>query len=75
MSMQVKREAPKFPTYFWTLDGWTVELLYQDKDRYDNRLVMVVVLDAMNKYPVGYAIGERENAELIRQANLSLIHI
>jgi hypothetical protein len=30
---------------------------------------MVVVLDAMNNYPVGYAIGDRENAELIRQAN------
>lgn len=73
MSMQMKREAPKFPTYFWTLDGWTVELLYQDKERYDNRLVMVVVLDAMNKYPVGYAIGERENAELIRQANRNAI--
>lgn len=73
MSMQVKREAPKFPTYFWTLDGWTVELLYQNKERYDNRLVMVVVLDAVNKYPVGYAIGDRENAELIRQANRNAI--
>lgn len=73
IAMQVKRSAPKFPTYYWTLDGWTVELLYQDAERSDNRLVMVVVLDPFNKYPVGYAIGERENAELIRQANRNAI--
>lgn len=69
MAMQVKREAPKYPTYYFTLDGWTVELLYQEGNTYNNRLVVVVVLDAFNKYPVGYAIGERENAELIKQAN------
>lgn len=67
-AMQVVRKAPEYPTYYWTLDGWTVELLYQDGQRYDNRLVMVVVLDACNKYPVGYAIGDRENTELIRLA-------
>jgi hypothetical protein len=32
------------------------------------RMAIVVVLDAYNKYPVGYAIGERENTELIRMA-------
>jgi hypothetical protein len=68
VGMQVKRTAPEFPSYYWTLDGWTVELGYQDGNRYDNRLVMVVVLDACNKYPVGYAIGERENTDLIRMA-------
>lgn len=68
VSMQVQRQRPNFPAYYWTLDGWTVELLYQDGSKYDNRLVMVVVLDAMNNYPVGYAIGERENTELIRMA-------
>lgn len=73
LARQMKREAPKFPTDYWTLDGWTVELLYQDETGYSNRLVMVVVLDAMNKYPVGYAIGERENSELIKQANRNAI--
>lgn len=68
VAMQVKREAPAFPTHYWTLDGWTVELLYRDGNTFNNRLVMVVVLDATNKYPVGYAIGERENTELIRMA-------
>lgn len=75
-AMQNKRTAPKFPTYYWTLDGWTVELLYQDAKRYDNRLVVVVVLDPMNKYPVGYAIGERETPELIKEANRNaLLHL
>lgn len=68
IARQIKRKAPDFPTYYFTMDGWTVELLYQDERGYDNRLVIVVVLDACNKYPVGYAIGERENAELIREA-------
>jgi hypothetical protein len=80
VAMQVKRVAPKYPTYFWTLDGWTVELAYQDeqggKMRYDNRLVMVVVLDACKKYPVGWAIGERENTDLIRMAlRNAIIHM
>ncbi|MBN8834603.1 MAG: hypothetical protein BGO53_00320 [Sphingobacteriales bacterium 39-19] len=68
VAMQVSRQRPEYPGYYWTLDGWTVELLYQDGSKYDNRLVMVVVLDVMNNYPVGYAIGERENTELIRMA-------
>ena len=46
-----------------------MELLYQEGNTYNNRLVVVIVLDAMNNYPVGYAIGDRENTDLIRQAN------
>lgn len=76
VAMQVTRERPPYPSYYWTLDGWTVELLYQEGTKYDNRLVMVVVLDAMNNYPVGYAIGERENTDLIRMAlRNAIIHM
>lgn len=71
ISMHVSRSRPKFPLYYLTLDGWTVELLYQEKNTYTNRLVVVVVLDAMNNYPLGYAIGDRESADLIRQANMN----
>lgn len=75
ISMQVKRHRPIFPLQYFTLDGWTVELAYQDKKGNISRLVAVVVLDVMNNYPIGYAIGERENAELIREANRNaLIH-
>lgn len=69
ISMQHLRKRPDFPLYYFTLDGWTVELLYQENNTFNNRLVAVIVLDAMNNYPVGYAIGDRENTELIRQAN------
>lgn len=69
IAMQVTRRAPQFPLQYLTLDGWTVELLYQDASGFSNRLVVEVVLDAMNKYPLGYAIGARENVELIKDAN------
>lgn len=69
ISMQTKRSRPVFPLYYFTLDGWTVELLYQENGKFHHRLTMVVVLDAMNNYPIGYAIGDREDTELIRQAN------
>jgi dsDNA-binding SOS-regulon protein len=76
VAMQHKRKAPEFPTAFFSLDGWTVELLFQEGGEYSKRLVMVVVLDACGKYPVGYAIGDRENSELIRQANRNaLLHL
>lgn len=75
--MQNKRQGPTAPMLYWTLDGWDAELLYQntivDKrgystTTYHNRLTMVVVLDAFNKYPIGYAIGSHESPELIKQA-------
>lgn len=76
-AMQIRRTAPREALSFWTLDGWTAELYYQKdvKDKngkvihtYQNRLTVVVVLDACCKYPVGYAIGERESVDLIKAA-------
>lgn len=76
-SMMVKRSAPVLPLVYWSADGWDVELLYQkttiDKQgrsttTYHNRLTCVFVLDACGKYPVGYAIGEQECGDLIREA-------
>lgn len=75
-SMQIKRSRPTLPLLYWTLDGWTAELLYQKTEvrngrtvtTYTNRLTLVVVLDPCLNYPVGYAIGERENPELIKAA-------
>jgi hypothetical protein len=76
MSMHVKRKRPEVPLQYFTLDGWTVELGYMDEDGKVKRLVAVIVIDVMNNYPIGYAIGERESAELIRAANRNaIIHI
>lgn len=76
-SMQVKRSAPTQPLYYLTMDGWDVELMYQDVKKnskgyatttYTSRPTVVVVLDAFNKYPLGYAIGTQETPDLIRMA-------
>lgn len=77
LTMQVTRRAPSYPLYYWTLDGWRVELNYQKRGEtndgkkvttYHHRLTMVVILDACGKYPVGYAIGDNENLSLIKEA-------
>lgn len=78
---QIHRSAPTQALTYWTLDGWTVELLYQKKapkngkdgkkyltTTYTNRKTAVIVLDACEKYPVGYAIGDHESPALIREA-------
>jgi hypothetical protein len=71
-AMQVKRRAPAFPLYYWTMDGWDVELLYRKTEdgrtTYHNRPTVVLVLDACLKYPVGYAVGTHETPELIKAA-------
>jgi transposase InsO family protein len=64
VAMQVKRSAPTYPLYYWTMDGWDVELFYQDENSNYRRLTVTVVLDACTKYPVGYAIDKHENAEV-----------
>lgn len=76
-TMQVKRKRPTAPFLMWTLDGWDVELLYQqtveDKNghrvtTYCNRLTLEVVLDPCCNYPIGYAIGTHETPALITEA-------
>lgn len=74
--MLVKRKRPTMPLLYWTIDGWTVELMYQKTDyvngqqrtTYTNRLSIVVLLDTCCNYPIGYAIGDRETPELIKEA-------
>lgn len=81
LEMQIKRSAPETVLTYWTLDGWDVELVYQKQHiktapngvrhkhtTYDNRKTAVIVLDACCKYPIGYAIGDRECTALIREA-------
>ncbi|MBQ0112465.1 MAG: hypothetical protein KBT03_04970 [Bacteroidales bacterium] len=73
-SMQVSRTRPDMPLKFVSLDGWDVEFYYQDEKSYYNRLTIVVVLDAMNDYPLGYAIGERETNQLNIDAVRNAVH-
>lgn len=80
--MQIHRKTPTQALTYWTLDGWTAELLYQKKvpagkdadgkrymkTTYTNRKTIVYVMDACCKYPIGYAIGDNESPALIREA-------
>lgn len=68
LPMQVDRERPNMPLKMVSLDGWDVELYYRDEKSSYNRLTVVMVIDTMNDYPLGYAIGDRESAELIQEA-------
>ncbi len=78
VARQIKRKVTEMPMVYWTMDGWTVELMYQEQGSKGvdyKRMVAVIVLDAWTKYPVGYATGERETPELIREAlRSSLLH-
>lgn len=71
-AMQVKRTPPTLPLQYWTVDGWDVELLYQEQNEnittYHNRPTLIVVLDAFCKYIIGYAIGTHETPALIQEA-------
>lgn len=81
--MQNKRSKPSGSMLYWTIDGWDAELLYQSTEvnkrghsitTYHNRLTIVVVLDPVVKYPIGYAIGTHENPELIKEAIRNAFH-
>lgn len=78
ITMQVDRERPDMPMKMWSLDGWTAELYYQERDAkgvsYWKRLVVEMVVDVMNDYPIGYAIGEQEDAALITAALQDAVH-
>lgn len=78
----VKRRKPGKAMALWSHDGWEVELLYKGyvekkdgsyKVRSDMRLVVEVILDPVCNYPVGYAIGTRENPALIKHAMLNAL--
>lgn len=75
--MQIKRSRPSAAMLYWSMDGWDAELLYQKTTidskgnsvtTYHNRLTVVMILDPFNDYIIGYAIGQKESTELIRQA-------
>ena len=77
IAMQQKRRRPSAPLIYVTTDGWEVELSYQKrvyntkgetKMVYDQRMVVTVILDPYNNYPLGYAIQEHENTDLNKRA-------
>lgn len=72
-AMQISRTKPTAAMLMWSLDGWDAELYYQKRNAkgvitYTNRKVLEVVIDPCCDFPIGYAIGDVENSELIAEA-------
>ena len=78
--IQHKRRRPSLPLLHWCLDGWSAELLYQERSLvekngkksyrqlYGLRPYLVLVIDTHNDYPIGWALGDREDFSLIKRA-------
>ncbi|WP_295715653.1 Mu transposase C-terminal domain-containing protein [Mucilaginibacter sp.] len=69
-SMQIKQSRPTAPLMLVNGDDNVLDLFFIDpvtKNRY-NRPVMYVIIDALNDYPLGYAIGETVTIDLIKAA-------
>lgn len=72
-AMQVARKRPSAAMLMWSLDGWDAELYYQKRSEkgvitYTNRKVIEVVIDPCCDFPIGYAIGDKEDSNLIIEA-------
>lgn len=68
------RRRPSEPLLLINSDDNDLDLYFIDgADKY-KRFTLVVVIDAFNDYPLGYAIGETQTAELVRAAYLDAIH-
>lgn len=77
IGMQFKRRRPSEPLKYVTVDGWDVELRYQQtvlnkkgnkETVYDLRQKVIVVLDPYTDYPLGWAIADTENTDVTKQA-------
>lgn len=77
LMMYRDRFRPSQALILTSSDGWDVELAYKDIITYGNksrrtvyglRHNMVVISDACCDFPIGWAIGTKENSQLIKQA-------
>lgn len=71
----VPSQDVQFANSLWVADGSGSKLAYQAKVKENGRLVtkqktlyMVRIYDAASRYIVGYAIGENETPEMVREA-------
>lgn len=65
----LRRKRPSFPDALWSLDGTTVQLYYQEKDRAMlSNLYIYAAIDAYSDAVVGYAIeeGRGETATIVQ---------
>lgn len=64
----IKRQKPSFADALWTLDGFTIQLRYQEGGKTLSDLYCIGVMDVFSDRIVGYALGTSENSVLVQQA-------
>lgn len=70
----IHRRRPSAPLYLINSDDNDLDLYFKIKSKYYNRITLLVVIDAFNDYPLGYAIGESQTVDLVKEAYLDAIH-
>lgn len=65
---QIHRKPVSSPLFLVNSDDNDLDLYFKtDESRY-KRVVLILVVDAYARYPLGYAVGERQTKELVREA-------
>jgi nicotinamide mononucleotide adenylyltransferase len=64
----IKRQKPSFADALWTLDGFTIQLRYQENGKPMSDLYCIGIMDVYSDNIVGYALGTVENSVLVQQA-------
>lgn len=71
------RERPSIPLALAISDDNDVDLFFRDekagKKNYYKRVKMIVIIDAFNNYPLGWAVGEVITIDLVREAYANAI--
>jgi hypothetical protein len=70
----VRRERPSAPLLLINSDDNNLDLFFREDGSNYVRVTLMVVMDAFNNYPLGYAIGRAQTTELVHEAYLNAIH-
>lgn len=69
----IKRKRPSFPDALWSLDGFTVQLVYQDeKGKPQSGLYCIAVMDVCSDYIAGYKVVEGTETATVVQGALRM---
>lgn len=73
-SKRIQRERPSAPLLLINSDDNVLDLYFRDGSNPYHRKTAYLVVDAFNDYILGYAFGETNTIELIKEAYLNAIH-
>lgn len=64
----LKRRKASFADALWSIDGTTLQLLYQDDGQVKSELYFVLIVDAYSDKIVGWSVGKSETGTLVQAA-------